>query len=432
MIHDISHRATVLEVEKIVNDRHFLEAVTKHYSPIYAKMMKPWIEDIAGSASINSDLNSTAKAWSEYFRLNAVNTYISFNPNTPLKHGPTAWAMSMREIGMAPFLKAFASLNLKAPTVTKMWKKFVDDTSGDIPRRDRHWDDTIQGERASLLGVDDASTVFDKVRHKFSEVGSAVVAKSDKISAYPTFLGEFIKQIENGVDPGEARDLADFAVRRAHGTTAMFNKPALVRGGGNLNNWFTTLYGFFGTVMQRRIETVWKANDTAKLVGQGQFVKASKMLPGIVADVAVYVAAATFIEEQVTGLTTDDRRGWLNHLVSGTFLGLSSSVLYARDLIKPLLTGHDPGAGLMSGPMHDYAALFRDLEKGGNMMNKANSGKTIGDLLTVLSHSTGMPSRTVAKATQFGIDVARGQTHPTPSQIFTGVTHGTTKLRVER
>jgi len=86
-------------------------------------------------------------------------------------------------------------------------------------------------------------------------------------------------------------------------------------------------------------------------------------------------------------------------------MGLSSSVLYLRDLMHAFVTGHDPGVGLLSSPLHDVTNVLRDFKKGRESMNKAHAGKTVADTLAVLGEATGMVPKTIANATRFGIDL---------------------------
>src|SRR5260370_23605192 len=236
--------------------------------------------------------------------------------------------------------------------------------SEELQRRERHWQDTIAGEHASLEGS-------ANLREKIIEKGSWLVAQSDMLAAKPTWLAAYDSYLKQGNTHGDAVEMADARVRFAHGSTAVTNQPSLVRGGGPLHGWLTSVYGFFGTAMQRRIEIAHPLNAAYKLGREGEIKKAAANVPGLAADIFTYVIWPTIIEEWVTGLTTDDRRGWGTHPAAGTFMGLSSSVLYLRDLMHAFVTGHDPGVGLLSSPLHDAVNVLRHFKKGRESMNKA-------------------------------------------------------------
>jgi len=426
IMHDVAFRETILEADKIFSNKAFRAEVIKRYGAHYEDLLSPYLKHLAGAESISSRAASKAAQVSEFLRQNTISTYIGFNPFTALKHGPTAWVMSTGEVGPKNFLNAVTSLYGKSPELGLSNAEFAMKHSEELQRRERHWQDTIAGEHASLEGS-------ANLREKIIEKGSWLVAQSDMLSAKPTWVAAYDKYTREGLSHGESIDLADRAVRRAHGSTAATNQPALVRGGGPLHGWLTSVYGFFGTAMQRRIEIAHQLNDFGHFVEEGKINEAAGTSRSIAADVFTYVIWPTIVEEWVTGLTTDDRRGWGTHLAAGAFMGLSSSVLYLRDLMHAFVTGHDPGVGLLSSPLHDVTNVLRDFKKGRESMNKAHAGKTVADTLAVLGEATGMVPKTIANATRFGIDLVNKQTHPrSVGEVFRGVTRGTTKLRVEK
>lgn len=426
MIHDIAFRQVIVEAEKVFGNKSFQAEVTKHYGSTYTDLLEPYLRSMAGAESIPSKAGAMAARVSEYFRQNTISTYIGFNPFTALKHGPTAAIMSSREVGTANFLSAVKSLYGQSADLSLSNSEFAMKHSEELQRRERHWQDTIAGEHKQIEG---ASTL----REKIIEKGSWLVAQSDMLSAKPTWIAQYNKSIADGLSHGESIDLADRAVRRAHGSTAQTNQPAMVRGGGPLHGWLTSVYGFFGTAMQRRIEIAHTLNDTYQLGKESEIKAAANNIPKLSADIFTYVIWPTIVEEWVTGLTTEDRRGWGTHVISATFLGLASSVLYVRDLVHAFATGHDPGVGLLSSPLHDVANVVRDARRGKEAFNRQHAGKTVGDALTVFGEATGMAPKTIGNAARFGIDLVNKQQHPrTGPEWLRGFTRGTAKKREEK
>ena len=427
MIHDISFRSFVLETQKLFKDPGLSNTITSHYGAEYnsRSFLIPWLKAIAGQESIPSRAAAKANQLSEWLRQNVIGTYIGFNPFTAMKHGPTAAVMSMRQVGPVNYLRATYDLYGRSPSLTQANHEFVMKWSEEVQRRERHWQDTIFGAHSEITGA-------TSLREHILEKGSWLVAKSDMLSAKPTWLAEYRSAQDEGLTHGESIDRADAAVRMAHGSTAITNQPGLVRGQGALHNWLTSVYGFFGTAMQRRIELAQDIHDTFGLAKQGELNKAAANIPSLMADVFTYVIWPTIVEEQVTGLTTDDRRGWLDHIASASLLGLSSSVLYARDIVNGLVSGHDAGVGLISSPLHDVVkAVKDDVRK--DALTKQRMGKTIGDTLTALGHTTGMAPKTIDNAMHFGIDLVNGAANPhSAGDWLRGITRGTTKERVQK
>jgi len=427
MIHDISFRSFVLETQKLFKDPGLSNTITGHYGAEYngRNFLIPWLKDIAGQESIPSRAAAKGRQISEFLRQNVISTYIGFNPFTAFKHGPTALVMSSKQVGPMNFLRATQDLYARSPSLTQANHEFVMQWSEELQRRERHWQDTIFGAHSEIEGA-------KGIRENIIQSGSWLVAKSDMFSAKPTWLAAYRSAQEEGLNHGERIDQADAAVRLAHGSTAVTNQPGLVRGGGALHAWLTSVYGFFGTVMQRRIELAQDIHDTWGLAKQGQISAMAKNLPGIAGDVFAYVIWPTLVEEWVTGLTTDDKRGWLEHAATASLLGLSSSVLYLRDVVHGILSGQDVGVGLISSPLHDVVKAAKDLGRK-DAFTKARMGKTMGDTLTAFGHGTGMAPKTIDNAIRFGIDLVNQQAHPkSVGDVLRGVTKGTTQPREEK
>lgn len=427
MIHDIAYRSTVLQAQKVFRDKGLSNTITAHYGAEYnaQNSLIPYLKSIAGQESIPSRAGAEATRVSEYFRQNVISTYIGFSPFTALKHGPTALIMSAKEVGTANFVNAVKDLNGRSPDLTLKNSEFAMKWSEELQRRERHWQDTIFGAHKEIEG---ATTT----REKIIEKGSWMVAQSDMLSAKPTWLAAYRNAQEEGLTHGESIDLADKAVRRAHGSTAETNQPAIVRGGGPLHSWLTSVYGFFGTNMQRRVEIGYALNDTYKLVKDGEFAKAANNIPGLTTSIMAYVVWPTLVEEWVTGLTTDDHRGLFEHLATGALLGLSSTLIYGRDIVRGLTTGQDVGVGLISSPLHDIVKAGKGLARK-DAFSRQRAGKTIGDTLAALGHATGMAPKTLDNAVHFGIDLMNQNTHPkTVADLARGILKGDIKPRKEK
>lgn len=426
MIHDISFRETIHDTQKIFGDRRFREDVSKYYGSKYADGLMPYLRAVAGAEGIPSKGLAQAAALSERLRQNVISTYIGFNPFTVMKHGPTAAVMSSREVGTGNFFNAVKTLYAQAPSVARITSDFIMEHSEEIQRRERHWQDTIAGQGREITGA-------SNLREKVVEAGSAAVAWSDMVSAKPTWLAAYNKYLADGLSHGESISLAERAVRRAHGSTAETNQPPLVRGGGPLHGWLTSVYGFFGTAMQRRIETAYKLNDAWQLGKEGELNAASKKLGSAFTDFMTYMVWPTIVEELVQGIGSDDHRTWGTKLISGATMGAASSVLYLRDLVHGMISGHEPGVGMMSSALHDLGNAFRDIGRGRDALNKQHAGKTVGDLLTVVGESTALAPKIVGNAARYGINVANKQEKPkSVADVLLGVTKGTQKRRVEK
>jgi hypothetical protein len=323
-------------------------------------------------------------------------------------------------------LWAYKNLWLDQAPGGKTWWNFALEHSEELQSRERNWQDTFGATQNDIYGKSSA-------REKILQWGSWPVAMSDKLSAVPLWVARFDKSISEGSSFGEARDLADYSVRTQHGSTAITNQPLLVQGGGPLHGWLTSVYGFFGTVMQRRIELAHQLNDMYKLGKEGEIAKAGAAMPTTFKNIMVYVVLPTAIEEYVTGLSTEDRQGYGTHMTKAAVRGLSSSFLYLRDLAYGITTSHDASIGLLSSPVNDTMKSVRDVMKGRAAINRQHAGKTVQDFITTFGEASGMAPKEFANIARFGIDYANREAHPKAvSDWLRGLTRGTEKKREEK
>jgi hypothetical protein len=173
----------------------------------------------------------------------------------------------------------------------------------------------------------------------------------------------------------------------------------------------TSVYGFFGTMMQRRLELAHDVSDTLGLAKDGEIRKAAGNLLGLLWDTMAYVVWPTMVEEMVTGVTTDDHQGWGTHLASAAFLGMASSVLFLRDVAHAIESGQTAGIGLLPTALGDFVKGVKAPFKH-DAFTRARMGKTVGDTLTAFGHMTGMAPKTINNSIHFGIDLVNGIAHP--------------------
>jgi len=438
ILHDIAFRQFVANTAKITRDNGFRRDISYHYGPEYVEAIDKWLERIAGNASYNSDAMALASKISNRLRQNVVSTYIAFGLTTIEKHGPTAALMSAKEVGNAAkfarvsaevgashFSNAMLDLFGRDPDLgNSLWKHAVD-SSEELQQRDRNFLNTVMGQHDILTGK-------STLRNKVAEIGSKGVAFSDMLSAVPLWVAKYREALEENPDHGEATYIANRAVRRAHGSTNVVNQPMIVSTNGVLAPWLTSIYGFFGTNMQRRIEIAHDVNDAYKLGRQGDISGAAKMAPQIVSSLFTYVIWPGLVEEWVTGQFTDDERGWGTHALSFALGTAASTFIGLRDMVYGLTHGRDPQVGLLGSPLDDVKRLVGDATKH-RPVDKQNAGKLVQDAITVFGDATGMGPKHIGTAVRYGMDVYNDIQRPkTVGDIFRGVVSGKQSKHVEK
>lgn len=423
-LHDIAMRPAVIQASKIFYDRSVRDAITQHYGKEYRDLLIPYLKDVANNTNVRSDVQQMGAQWSEFMRQNMISTLIGFNPGTVLKHGPTAWVNSMTEVGSRDFLREVSGLLSKeAETGENNWQ-FAMRNSEELQRRHRFYIETIGGAHDDII----PQGKFMSLRESLIRLASTPVSLSDLLSATPTWLAKYRAEMEEHGVHGDAVAAADTAVRRAHGSSVITNRPAVMRGGAAMQ-WLTSLYGFFNHILNRQVEMVWQAGEAIGAAKQGDFAAAAKQVPGLTAMLFSYVIFPALVEEAVTGLPNEKHEGWLELAAKSLTYTASSSWIGIRDLVSGILAGRDPSAGLLSTLLKSGSDVYRDLSKN-HPLSAQKLGTVVKHGAVAIGSLTGMVNAQEGRTGKFIYDYAAGNTHPrTLPQWYRGLRYGTTKAR---
>lgn len=383
-------------------------------------MLQPYLVDVANSANyVPKDQRMFMQA-SEFMRQNIISTLVGLNPGTVMKHGPTALVQSLHEVGVVDFLKAMKGLYSINERTGESNAAFAIRNSEELQRRDRNYIETLSG----VVDLAQPNSGAGWLRSRIQQLSSKPVALSDWISAVPTWLAQYEKTLADGATHGDAVYMADRAVRRAHGSVAITNRSAVMRGGA-LSQWFASVYGFFNHIMNRQYELLWKSGEALGMAKEGNYADAMAKAPELTSMLFAYVLAPALIEEMVTPLISDEKESWGKKAAKGVGFTLGASWVGVRDVASAILNGRDPAAGLLGTSWATISNFARDLNKK-DPLGKAHAGKVVQDGATLLGALTGAVPAQVGKSTRFGLGVATGAERPKgPWGWLTGLRFGT-------
>lgn len=444
MIHDIAMRGVVMDTAKIFRDSRFREGIRTYYGKEYQDSMDNWLTRQAGDASFSSGAVAMATRVSNQLRQQVISTAIGFGATTVEKHFSTAAMMSARELSPNLFKSvprliretaevqasrfgiANRELFAKSGYLGDKIYDFIKSSSEEIQRRER---DTL----STLYGVQKTFNDEYTWKEQISHWGSKAVAWSDMISATSLWWAKYKEEMEfNGGVHGDAVRVADLAVRRAHGSTAASNLPMIAAGTGPLSQWVTSLYGFMGTNMQRRIEIIHDVNDWYKLGRQGDIGRAAKMTPAILSSLAVYVVWTGLVEELVSSQFTQDKRGLGAKAATFLFGTVAQTIIGLRDIAYDLKSGNE-GVGLFGTPIHHLQHLKRDALEKKDPLGREHAGQLVEDFCSTLGDWKGLCPTPLGRLAHYGLDVFDGFQHPRNlTDVYRGAVSGKQKLRMEK
>lgn len=417
VINNTALRPALIDAQKIFKDHTIREEIAARYGQQYRDGLVDYLRGVSGVVGYESKNSWQLLRSMEFLRKNLLSTLIGLNPSTVFKHLPTAWVLSMQEVGPINFLNAVKDMfSVNAEIGERNWQ-FANNNSLELQRRDRNWAETLTGVTQPLKPVGK----LQGFQQNIIQYSSKPVAYSDLISARPTWLAQFGGAIREGRSFGDAVYAADRAVRRAHGSSAVTSRPGIVR---NTNPWLTGFYTTFSNLMNRMAELVWDAGDTLDLVKSSQFADAAARIPQLAGQLFAVVLWPAIVEELVSPLATKEheslgRRGAkaLAYTAGSYFIGL-------RDIVHYVLAGNNPTVGLLGTAAGAVGDIAKDLRKD-QPLSRDHAQRLIIDAGMLTGLLTGVPEQ-FAKSGAFAYGVHTRMEQPKgPWGWMTGLRFGT-------
>lgn len=423
MIHDITFREAVINAGKMLAHPDIQAAVTKHWGREYADLMLPWLKDVANIRNVDDGFSSGFVHYLQVFRQNVISSMIFWNPSTILKHGPTAFGLSVEEVGAKNFFSALKDITSGLPKADNEWN-FVMENSPLMRTRIISHAEGIQGAYEAAIGKGFDWSHPTTWRWAIMEMGRYPVAMSDSLSAVPTWLAAYRNAIEAGADHTDARFQADKSVTRAHGSMMAMDKPRVQRPGQGLlpevAKFFTPLYNFFNHIFNKQLQIYWESGEAIGLAKEGKKAEAAAMVPGILNKVLWFVIFPTLVEEWVTGMATDTGEGFGKLFLKGFIRHMGAGIVPLRDITNwatAPTVNTDPSLGMLGSIAKEGTKLHRDIK---NMWNKAPANKDwFTHVTTSLGFITGWGGTQVGRFGTAAGELARGRHPRTPGQFMT-------------
>jgi hypothetical protein len=435
---------------------------------------------------MRDDVMGALESAMTFVRQNISAHLVGLNPMTFAKHTGTAMVNSITEVGVANYLKAQATMFAREGGETR-WN-FAIRNGEELQRRHKNYVDNVQGRFSQTYGALASGHSFEDFAANFSGrslkegvqltlgdlkgkylnlrqalmyIESAPLAYGDLFSAVPTWLAQYDKSVLGGADHGEAVFEADRAVRRAHGSTAITNRPSILRQSPFVQN-FTMFYGFFNHILQRQYELAWASREALKgekggyYIGAGNVIELQKdpvtgefdyknnssyktgaaaipVLAGMLVSYAIFPA---MWEEFLQPSPDADKESQPWRYAKAAVRGLSSSWIGIRDMVHSVIEGGDITAGMLGHGSREGLRFVQDLQKTfhrGQPMHfasRAEQENFIRHSNSVFSTLTGLSDNSVARMGIFGYNSYTGHDHPQNLREFwRGLTTGQSRPR---
>jgi len=403
MIHNTAVRPAVLNAVKVFKDPEIRAAIQTHYGKEYVEQLIPYLRGVANASNAAMHDAGVLGSVSEFMRQNLITALVGLNPGTVLKHGPTALGLSIKEVGAMPLLKAVRSMFTINEETGDSNYRFAMNNSLELQRRGRNWHENLYGATGELQ----AGSKYGQLRQTIMELSSKPVALSDLMSAVPTWLARYDQARGEGKSHGDAVYEADYSVRRAHGSTAITNRPLITQ---QIDPGFTSMYNFFNDIFNRQLETVWRAGEALDLAKEGNHKSAMAMGATVATGVFAYAIWPMIVEEYVSPQQSSPDESWGKRAAKSILYTEGATMPFVREFTNALLQGKEPEVGLFSTEGKRLFDVWRDLDKK-QAFNTQYSEKIIRDASNFAGALTGVPDQ-IGKVGSAAYGVSQGIERP--------------------
>jgi hypothetical protein len=429
-LRNIAFREVLEESQKFFRHSQFQRDMTRHLGPQYTELLIPYLRDIAGIRGPVPQWQHAVEQFMGYVQQNTIATFVGLNPGTLAKHNFTAFAQSFKEA--KPGYLAMAAWDLFTSPNMRENHKFMME-GGMVGKNDFRGSAELKGRRPNwneaLGGETDTITGLQTWRSKVGHVVSAPIAFVDQMISKWLWYAKYREIMDTNLPKmtiedahNEAVAIADQAVRRTHGSTAITSRPAAMR--VPAYKPLTALYGFFNHIFNRMYEISWEARKHRDLQ-TGEAGRAD--VAHLASQVFFAIVPAAIIEELVTPLFDKDDRSLTSRFLFALGFPVASSFPIVREIAHGMFTGHDPSFGILQGSMKAVTDLSRQFKNVGDADKYGDSLQAVNTLLGV---ATGLSSQQIGRWQKFGYNYFTGRDQPQgAAEWYRALRYGTSKER---
>lgn len=408
-IHDLAFRKPIREASKFLLHPEILKGIQENLGQEYVDQIRPWLQDAANASVFEDRATKVFRNIMDYSAAGATIVGLAYRPAVAMMHWGSAQFLSISEVGMKNYAKAYWDI-YKTPWQTDKMIKWMDSVSTELPRRNINLD---RDTRANYQLTFKREGTITKLRH----FQYHMVAYSDMASAYPTFLAEYRTAKAKGFTDKQAAAAADKAVRRAHGSGGKINQSAIQRD----KNWrYLSMFMSFVSRMYNRDRIATRyVIQGVKDMREGDYAGGRRDFEKVMSHALFGIVGVAAVHELVKG--TDSEDSWLTAAAKGIGYRMVAGLPIVRDIYTSVEKGYDYafspiGATIKTG-IHTTKGLLGSKKWEDQSMAKRWIQHT-AEVAGALFH---LPIGQAGQTSQFLYDFATGKEKP---KDFHEIVHG--------
>jgi hypothetical protein len=393
VVHYITHATAVRDMQKMIKDPRFRQAVHDGPGEMVYNQLMPWVEHLAKP---KREPLTQVERWVERLRRGATTVALGLKVSVAAKQ-VLSMSQTINELGGGVFATNQMFIEL-SNFMAKPWKtmEFVQERSIQMTNRRNSWDREIR----------DIYDRFNPIEFRGNALARdawfALIGLMDATATYPSWMASYsMGLVEKGFTEAKAIEYADMVVRRTQPAASPKDFAEVQRGRG-VKKILTMFYTFFSRFQ----------NQMMRL--HGRFRMGSIHIGELMKSyfwIVIFPAVTAELINKRRELTAEEM--W-KAIVSYRFAGLP----YVRDVVGGVITTYDYSFSPIVGAGKEMGRLGKELMKIPDPEKDAEAYKIFKYGLMTLGYWYSLPSRQIMITLEGAMDLAEGQTDDPARLLF--------------
>lgn len=404
VIHDITHRETVIDAHKLINDPEIKAHIQAAGGTELYRQLGPWLKAIAGDTRVQP--MSFLEGLLGGLRSNMTTAEMGLNFTSALIH-TSSYLMAARELGPKYSMHGLNDIWGNPAKIMDRWK-FISERSEFMKDRQYNLDRDLKdmGRNVNITGVDPG--ILGQVKAMSPIQKNALFSHfvgMDLAVAMPTWIGAYRKAMDGQLRNVEAGDekaaieYADNLVRDTKGSGGVKDLAAIQRG-GNFQKLFTTFFSQMSIIGNQFMEA------------HREF-KMDRDFPKLMATATMSWFAPAVMVKLLRGQTPGDDEGWTKWFAKTEAMYPLEGFILMRDFAHFFEYG---GRSFEGSPVFNgMETIAKTLYAGGSRAfgdKDEFDGNDLKNAVTGGGYLTGLPTRQAWRSASYLHDWITGEESP--------------------
>lgn len=395
VVHDITHRETLMDAHRFLNDARIVKAVRDVLGEEVQKQFNPWLHHIANEFAYDAQGMGALEKGLKAIRTNATFVGLAYRASTIMLQ-VSGFVQTAEVVGarwMAQGVYSFA----RDPVGSY---RFVLENSQEVSARmetmDRDMRDMLTSD--SRLGKGAAAIKAN---------GFVLIGVVDRFVSVVSWMAAYNKAQSRGDPEMQSIAYADEAVRKSQGSGSSKDLAAIMRGKGVAGEAFkmiTPFYSFMSAYYQRQ-------RTLARDYGTAFRTKSISDFPGLMGRTLMLYVLPVLAAEWLTGRMPDDddEESWTQWLLGAMAVNALGPLPVVRDLANFAVKGFGGDVSSVDRFVGSTSRVITDIK---NLSEGDETKRATRNAMEAAGYVGAPTSGQMAATTQFVVDVFGGDQHP--------------------